>query len=77
MPDLRTAHRHYHDGRLHLAERVCLSVLSRRPADPDALHLAGVVALRTKRFDEAVDRLRRAIGAQPAFLPILGQRRPE
>jgi Tfp pilus assembly protein PilF len=31
------------------------------------MHLLGVVALRTYKFDDAVGSLRRAIGARPSF----------
>jgi predicted O-linked N-acetylglucosamine transferase (SPINDLY family) len=46
---------------------MCRAALAADPAYSDALHLLGVVALRTARLDEAVDLLRRAIRARPAF----------
>jgi predicted O-linked N-acetylglucosamine transferase (SPINDLY family) len=49
------------------AEAACRRVLSRRPSDPDALQLLGVLALHAGRLDEAVDALRRALGVRPAW----------
>jgi protein O-GlcNAc transferase len=65
--DLRATHRHYHAGRFDLAAAACRNALARIPNDADALHLLGVIALRTARFGEAVDWFRRAIASRPAF----------
>jgi predicted O-linked N-acetylglucosamine transferase (SPINDLY family) len=46
---------------------MCRAALAADPAYSDALHLLGVVALRTARLDEAVDLLCRAIRARPDF----------
>src|SRR5687768_6224576 len=65
--EIERAYADYAQGRISTAEAPCRQSLAWTHADPDALHLFGVIALRTSRLDEAVDLLRRAIGCRPVF----------
>jgi len=56
----------HQSGRLGEAERKYLAVLQAHPAQPDALHMLGVLAHQQGRFDDAVRILGEAIGAAPA-----------
>ncbi|MCC7370361.1 MAG: tetratricopeptide repeat protein [Chloroflexi bacterium] len=55
----------HQSGRLADAERLYRRVLQAQPANPDALHLLGVVALQSGRHAEAVTSIRRALDAMP------------
>ncbi|WP_139559374.1 CheR family methyltransferase [Methylotetracoccus oryzae] len=52
---------HYDD-----AEQACQRILQRRPLDPDALALLGLIAMATGRRDEAIGHLRRAVYLDPS-----------
>ena len=54
-------------GRLAEAERLYLEFPETAPDHPVALHLAGIVAYQTGRFDLAVERIGRAIAARPDY----------
>ena len=51
----------HRSGRLERAETHYRQVLNQDPANPDALHLIGVVAWEQGRFDQAVNYVERAI----------------
>ena len=48
-------------GRLEEAERLLNRIRAAMPTQPDALHLAGIVAFRLKRHDEALELIQQAI----------------
>ena len=52
-------------GQLSHAENACRERLRHQPSHFDALHLLGVIALRTRRPDEAAELLQRAITLRP------------
>jgi predicted O-linked N-acetylglucosamine transferase (SPINDLY family) len=56
---------HHRAGRLAEAEKMYRQVLAQQPNHPDALHLLGLVAVESRRWDAAVDWLRRAVRIQP------------
>jgi len=65
----------HRSGRLERAETFYRQVLNQDPANPDALHLIGVLAWQQGRFDQAVNYVERAIegdGAKSAFHYSLG-----
>jgi predicted O-linked N-acetylglucosamine transferase (SPINDLY family) len=62
-------------GKLDVAEARYREILRRTPAQPDAVHLLGVVALQTERLAEADTLIRRALTLapeQPTFWNSLG-----
>jgi Flp pilus assembly protein TadD len=71
-------------GRLQEAEAIYKRVLAKAPKNPDALHLAGVVAHQTGRHDRAVDligKARKLNEAAPLYhgnmgLALMALRRP-
>lgn len=66
-PDSLSAIRRLADGGHYGdAERACQQVLQRRPLDPDALALLGLIAMATGRRDEAIGHLRRAVYLDPS-----------
>lgn len=62
---LAIALEHHRAGRLDLAEEICSRMLRGKPDHSEALNLAGVIACERGRHEEAIDHLRRAIGAAP------------
>ncbi len=52
-------------GKLRLAQKACKEILRRNPGDFDALHLSGVLALRSGDGRSAVTLFDRAVKAQP------------
>lgn len=65
--ELQAAFRHYKAGRIAEAEAAYARVLAHNPNQPDALHMAGLLAMRRRQFDDAVDLLRRAIRSKSDF----------
>lgn len=61
-------------GRLTEAEAQYRAILAKAPDHADTLHLLGVVAAQTGRYDQAEELIRRAVGVnpQPSFLGNLG-----
>jgi predicted O-linked N-acetylglucosamine transferase (SPINDLY family) len=59
------ATRHHRAGRLGEAEALYRQVLARQPDHPDAMHLLGMLVLRTGRHNEAIELIRRAITLRP------------
>jgi protein O-GlcNAc transferase len=55
----------YNNGDLARAEQLCRSVLEAQADCFEALNLLGVIAVRTRRSEEAADLLRRAVAARP------------
>jgi Flp pilus assembly protein TadD len=75
-PQLQTAAGHLQAGRLAEADSACRAVLARRPADPVALHVLGLVERRRGRLDEAERLLRLSVDLEPRnpeFRGNLGQ----
>jgi Flp pilus assembly protein TadD len=52
-------------GRIDEAEQLALHILRAAPEEPEALHLAGVVAFRRERVDQAIALVEHAILATP------------
>jgi tetratricopeptide (TPR) repeat protein len=69
---LQQAFQQYQTGRLLQAEGLLQQVLAIQPQHPDALNLAGIVALETKQFLLAVERLQRAVKARPKMAAFHG-----
>ena len=62
-------------GQPERAAELCDALLLLQPRHPEALHLGGIIAMRLRRLDQAIDRLRRAAMLQPhnpAVLSDLG-----
>jgi protein O-GlcNAc transferase len=59
--DMDEAVRLHLEGRLEEAAAIYRRVLLAGPADPNALHLLGVIAYQQKHYDEATDLIGRAI----------------
>jgi tetratricopeptide (TPR) repeat protein len=57
--------RHHQAGRLNEAERLYRHVLAAKPRHADSLHLLGVVAYQTRRYDLAVDLIGQSITITP------------
>ena len=55
----------HRQGRMAEAARIYCEVLLRRPDHADALHCLGIIALQTRRLDEAVDLIGKAIALKP------------
>jgi protein O-GlcNAc transferase len=62
---MRIAVRHHQAGRLEIAEVLYRRVLDAAPAHADAWHLWGMVAYGQGRYEEAVERIGRAIALCP------------
>jgi len=63
---LRVAIEHHQAGRLLQAEAIYRRILQAAPNNPDALHLLGLIAHQTGKFETAVDLISRAIGIKPS-----------
>jgi tetratricopeptide (TPR) repeat protein len=59
---------HYHARRFAETEKVCQQILEREPVNARLLHLCAAATAQQRRLDEAIDLLRRAIAADPAFV---------
>ncbi len=64
---LHLAVEHHQAGRLAEAENLYGQILAVEARHPDALHLAGVVAMQTGRNDLAIERIANAIKVRPEF----------
>jgi predicted O-linked N-acetylglucosamine transferase (SPINDLY family) len=64
----------YQVGDLAEAERLCKTILRKKPATPSALHLLGAVAIRQGRFEQALAQLDRAIRFKPDYAEALVDR---
>jgi Flp pilus assembly protein TadD len=53
-------------GQLAAADSIYQDILRLEPRNPDALHLSGVIALQTERFEAAHDLIGRAIAINPS-----------
>jgi predicted O-linked N-acetylglucosamine transferase (SPINDLY family) len=56
---------HQQAGHLAVADDICRQILAKNPADPNVLHLRGVIASQTGRFDAALDWLSQSIALAP------------
>jgi len=54
-------------GQFPEAESLYIRALEQQPDDPDLLHLIGLLALQTNRFELAARRLQRAVALQPGI----------
>jgi protein O-GlcNAc transferase len=61
------ATRHHRCGHLKEAEKICSQILASRPDHSYALNLSGLIAFEGGNYDEAINRLRRAIAKNPQF----------
>src|SRR5579864_1798196 len=61
--------RFHQQGRLVDAERLYAEVLQQEPASVDALHLLGIAAIQSRRTNQGVDLLTKAIGLNPNSAP--------
>ncbi|MBV9785264.1 MAG: glycosyltransferase family protein [Acidisphaera sp.] len=66
----RIASEHEQAGRLDDAERLIALMRAQRPDQPDALHLAGIVAARRQRYAEAAGLMQQALarGGTPGLI---------
>lgn len=64
-PLLEEAIVHQDAGRVDEAERICRRILQSEPAQPDALHLLGLIAGQRGDFDKAVALIQQAIQGRP------------
>jgi protein O-GlcNAc transferase len=62
---LKSALQHYQQGDLQKAVQFATSVLQREPEQPDALHILGIVAYRTRQHSAAATLIARAIERNP------------
>src|SRR5438876_12128613 len=60
-----SARRHLAAGRASDAQELCETVLRAEPADADASHLLGLIALSAGRLEEAAQRIGDAIKHRP------------
>ena len=63
--------RHFKAGRNAEAEATCRRILASDPENPEALHLLGVIATETQKYDVAIAFIRKAIAldGETGFLP--------
>jgi len=64
---LQSAFAYHRGGQLQQAEALYRQALAAQPANPDALHLLGVLSQQSGRFADAVELIGRAVAANPAF----------
>lgn len=64
---IQKALEHHQAGRLNQAEAIYHRILKRDPDNPDALHLAGVLAHQSGNNKDAINLIRRAISNRNAF----------
>lgn len=64
---LQNALDHHLAGRASQAEVIYQQILKKEPNNPDALHLAGVLAHQGKKNEQAAKLIKRAISCKPAF----------
>jgi len=62
---MQAALRHYREGRLVVAEKICVDMAAADPGSSQALHLAGVCAHSRGDHHTAEERIRRAIALAP------------
>jgi len=63
---IRTALSHQHAGRFSQAEAIYHQILQVAPANPDALHSLGTIALQSGRIEESIQLISRAIRFNPS-----------
>jgi predicted O-linked N-acetylglucosamine transferase (SPINDLY family) len=64
----------YQVGDLNAAERLCKTILRKKPASPVALHLLAAMAIRHAQFDEALALLDRALRFKADYFEALVER---
>ena len=64
---IQKALEHHQAGRLPQAEAIYQRILKKEPNNPDALHLAGVLAHQSGKNEEAINLIRQAISYRNAF----------
>ncbi len=65
--DLNDAIRHYGEGRLPQAGKICRKILAEDPDQPTALSLLGVIAYAAGETDRGVELVSRAIAVKPDY----------
>lgn len=63
---MRLALQHHQAGRLKEAEALYQAILNAVPSHAEAMHLSGVLAGQTGKYETAIERLRRAIAINPS-----------
>ena len=71
-PQFQVGVQQFQQGQLAAAEASLSTVLGDEPENADAWHLAGLVSAHLKKFEEAVQRIRRAIELNPNFATFHG-----
>ena len=69
---LQQAFLHYQTRRFQQVEGLLQQVLAAQPQNPDALNLAGIVALEKQQFTLAVELLQRAVKVRPKIAAFHG-----
>jgi tetratricopeptide (TPR) repeat protein len=72
---LTTAAQQLQAGQFRAVEEICRQILVRDPSQADALHMLGVLAYQTGRYELAIEHINQAIrsrGTQAAFHASLG-----
>ena len=64
----------YQVGDLNAAERLCKTILRKKPASPVALHLLAAMAIRSAQFDQALALLDRALRFKADYFEALVER---
>jgi predicted O-linked N-acetylglucosamine transferase (SPINDLY family) len=64
---LAQAHQHLQTGGWQQAEQVCQQILQVDPGQVDALHLLGLIAAQTGRYDLAADYFKATVRLKPDF----------
>lgn len=67
-PSIDDAVGHFSAGRFQDAREICQAIVQRDANVPQAWHLLGLIARESEQSDLAVETLRRAIQADPAYL---------
>jgi len=74
LPNLENAVALHQKGQLSQAEAIYRQLLGIDPANPDALHLLGVIAYQTGNHQAAVDMIGQAIEIKPAYAEAYSNR---
>jgi tetratricopeptide (TPR) repeat protein len=65
--ELKRAARYHRCGQLEAAGKICSQILAIMPDHSYALNLSGLIAFDGGNYEEAINRIRRAIAKNPQF----------